>query len=188
MRTKRDEMPGLRWGRALLVLAIVASIALPLPFALAEASTSGSDVVFHDAFESGNLDQWSAIAGFTLAAGADNGHVLRGLAGLSAEVATATFRNDSPDTYLFVRLKLRKSPASGSALIGALDDAQRSIAAVGIDDDGFVTLTLDSNGQTLTSHTPITSGVWHTLQMHVVADGSAIHIEVWFDGIYLTSL
>ena len=161
-----------------LVVAAAAAISL-IPGASAAAGTP----IFSDAFESGNLSQWTKSSGMT---------VQRQVAYAGSWAARAT-SSGSP-AYAYKNLS---TPLSELYYDGRFQAISQSTANVSIvrfrtaaNIPTFSIFRLSSgklsyfNGLTnVTTTGPVVStGSWHDLEVHLLINGASSLVEVWLDG------
>jgi hypothetical protein len=145
--------------------------------------------VFADGFESGSMSLWTANAGLTV-----QGNTVHS-GGYAAEAASAgvpTYARDmfgSSYSGLYVRtyFDVKSLPSSTANLIGYRTGSTVSIARLYIDSQGRLALRNDIAG-TSTTGPAVSTGSWHSVELHVVVNGTSSTIEVWLDGAAVSAL
>jgi hypothetical protein len=149
-----------------------------------------SALLFGDGFESGNLAQWTSVIGLTI----QQQEVYAGAFAAretSAGLATHAYKQLSAthnELYYRMRFKvvsqgpnlaylLKFRTASGSSILGAY-----------VSSTGKLGYRNDAGLQTTVSATTVSRGVWHTLQVRVLVNGSAGQTETWLDGVRIDAL
>ena len=149
----------------------------------------GQTGLFTDDFERGNLSKWTNVTQLA----AQQQEVFSGswaARGTSAGSATWAYKQLSPtqmDLYYRIRFKvmntastvnlLKFRTSNGTSLLGAYVTAA---GRLGYRNDWSATST--------TSTTLVSTGVWHTLQLHVVVNGPSSQTETWFDDVKIAAL
>ena len=144
---------------------------------------------FSDGFESGSMSSWTTNAGLvvqsatvhqgTYAAEATS----TGGAAYARENLGSSYSNLYARTYFFVW----SLPTSTANLIGDRTAAGSSLCRVYIDSQGRLGLRNDVSG-TSTIGPALSVGAWHSVELHVVVNGTSSTIEVWLDGIAVSAL
>ncbi len=154
--------------------------------------------IFSDGFESGDLTNWSTVSGL----GAEQTDVNTGAwasEGIAngAEVAYAwkTLPATLPSAYYQIHFKI-VSVASNTLYLGrfrtaygAPSGSAASILGMYVSTTGKLGIRNDVAATSTTSaSTPVSLGVWHTLQVHVTIADTSSQIETWFDGAQVPAL
>ena len=144
--------------------------------------------VFVDGFESGSMSAWTTNSGL----GVQSTTVHSGAyAAQAVSTGTATYARDTfGSTYssLYVRtyFQLRSLPSSTVTLVG-FRASTGSIARLYIDSQGRLALRNDAGATSVTG--PVVSlGSWHSVELHLVVNGTSSTIEVWLDGNAVSAL
>ncbi len=165
----------------------------------ATATTPTVAVLFRDGFESGALSSWINPA--PTSNPANNGLVAQqaqAFAGSWGAEATSTglgasawkaLEQPEPELYYVVRFKVLSQGANVNLLrfrnnaVGA-----NAIATVFVTTTDKIGLRNDVVGASTTSSAVAARGSWHTLQAHVVVNGTSGSTEVWLDGTPVPAL
>lgn len=178
------------------VLAGVLSLAAPQTSPgfsrAATAATPTAATLFHDDFESGNFSNWTSNSGLVT----QQSHVFRGswaaegmvnaAAGVSAYTDLAqgqtslyyeTWFNVLSQTTNVNLLRFRNN------LLG-----HNAVATLFVSSTGRLGLRNDVTAVQTTSTTTVSSGTWHTAQVHVTINGASSSTQVWLDGTAVSDL
>ena len=145
--------------------------------------------VFVDGFESGSMSAWTTNSGV----GVQSTTVHSGAyAAQAVSTGTATYARDTfGSTYssLYVRayFQLRSLPSSTVTLVGFRTGSSVSIARLYVDSQGRLALRNDA-GATSTTGPLVSLSSWHSVELHLVVNGTASTIEVWLDGNPVSAL
>ena len=160
----------------------------------ASATTPLNAVLFHDGFESNDLSAWSLSSGLVVQP--DN--VFAGtLAAEAAPVAAPPpyamkqLATPEQDLYYATRFKVIDQPSGNINLLrfrAANGPTYSSLATFYVTSTDRIGMRNDVTAVSTTSTTSAPRGVWHTLQAHVVVNGSANQTEVWLDGTLIPAL
>jgi Carboxypeptidase regulatory-like domain/Calcineurin-like phosphoesterase len=149
----------------------------------------GTSLVFADGFESGSLSAWTANAGLVVQSTtvhqgsyAAEANSTGGAAYARRNLGT-TYTGLYARTYFFVR----SLPTSTANLIGDRTAASSSLCRVYIDSQGRLGLRNDVAGIS-TIGPQLSVGSWHSVELHVVVNGTSSTIEVWLDGVAVSAL
>jgi fibronectin type 3 domain-containing protein len=163
----------------------------------ASATTPKTGVLFSDGFESGDLSNWANPA--PSAAAPNNGlttqqsNVFAGAwaaesqsDGTAGAAAAHTVNPTETNLYYETRFKVL-SQASNINLLRFRDNtiAQNAIATVFVTTGNKIGIRDDVSGVSTTSALAAglaAPGVWHTVEAHVVVNGTSSQTEVWLDG------
>ena len=149
-----------------------------------------SKQLFSDGFESGSLSAWTTNSGLvvqgtivhqgTYAAEATSAD---GAAAYARENLPGTYSNVYARTYFFVQTL----PVSTVNLIGDRTATGSSISRIYIDSQGRLGLRNDVTGNS-TVGPAVSVGSWHSVELHLVVNGTSSTIEVWLDGVAVGAL
>ncbi len=164
------------------------------PSNLTSATTPLNAVLFHDGFESNDLSAWSVSSGLVVQP--DNvfaGTLAAEAAPVAAPPPYAMKQLASPeqDLYYATRFKVIDQPSGNINLLrfrAANSPSYSSLATFFVTSTGRIGMRNDVTAVSTTSTAGAPRGVWHTLQAHVVVNGSANQTEVWLDGILIPAL
>jgi chitodextrinase len=152
---------------------------------------AGSAALFSDGFEAGNLASWTSNTGLVAQQQEvyQGAWAARGTTTSAATWAYKTLGSTHAELYYRIRFKvlsqgasstvnlLKLRTATGTALFGLFRNAsgnlgyRNEVAAV-----------------STTSTIPVSTGVWHEIQVRVRINGASGESETWFDGVRITSL
>ncbi|MGZ4437744.1 MAG: fibronectin type III domain-containing protein [Nocardioidaceae bacterium] len=153
------------------------------------ATVQTSDV-FADGFESGDLTKWSSVNGLTVSQQeVDTGTwaaraTSDGTAGASAQAVLDAGIND---VYYRVRFKELAAPTNNVNLLRFRNPTNGAMVTAFVSSLGKVGYRNDLAGTTTTSTTSVSAGVWHELQAHVKVAGDSSLVELWLDGVLVSS-
>lgn len=161
--------------------------ALPVAPSLTMPAASAPPV-FADGFESGNLNAWTSKGGLV----AESGVVRTGSFAVEGNTTTgATYAKKSlPGTYMDAYAGvafLVKSQVSQLNLLRLRDASGNSIGYLYLSPSGTLAFHSDASNSNLLSTVAPGAG-WHTLQLHVVINGTASTVQVSLDGTALPQL
>lgn len=148
----------------------------------------GESGVFSDDFESGSLSRWTN-AGLV----AQQQQVFSGswaARGTSTGAATWAYKRlDAAQASLYYRIRFKLISQAGNVnLLKFRTDAGVSLLGVYVAGNGRLAYRNDISAQSVTSPTSVSTGVWHTLQVHVVVNGAAGQTETWLDDVRIGQL
>jgi hypothetical protein len=153
-------------------------------------TTPDSPGAFADGFESGNTSAWTTGRGLVVqtAEARSGNYAARGtssdgrtfvahdLTAASRDVTfQAAFRVISRSTTVNI-LRFQRGPGGGN------------IFTVFVHSRGFLAVRNDRTGATIQSPAPVDDGAWYVVRTHVVVDGSSSLVEVWLDGVLVSSV
>ena len=159
------------------------------PSNLATVATP-SAFLFSDGFESGNLAQWTSVIGLTV----QQQQVYAGTFAAretSAGLATYAYKQLSAtqsELYYRVRFKIVSQGPNLAYLLKFRTASGSSILGAYVSSTGKLAYRNDAGLQTTVSATPVSRGVWHTLQVRVLINGGAGQTETWLDGVRVDAL
>lgn len=171
--------------RSAVAFAIVAAV---LPLATAAVADTP---VFTDGFESGNLSSWTISSGVTVqstdafagtfaaqaVAAGGRAYASRELGSTHTDLRASTAFKLVSQGANPVNV-LRFQPAGGAS----------NVLTVFVSQAGNLSIRNDVAGQTTSSGTVVTPGVWHQLSVRVVIAGGAGSVEVTLDGSVVAAL
>jgi len=149
---------------------------------------SGSGVIFSDGFESGNFGNWSDETGLTLESSnvhsgtfAAEGNTTNGGTYVDKTLANAT-------TNLYYRIYFNLK--SNSTNVNLMHDrfSGGSLAHIYVDSSHHLALRNEVTGVNSTSTIVVGLNSWHSLELHVIVNGSSSTIEVWYDGNHVPAM
>ena len=153
------------------------------------SATTPAPFLFADDFESGNLGAWTSVAGLVV----QQQEVFSGSWAARATTtgpASWAYRSlASPQASLYYRIRFKIVSQSTTAnLLKFRTATGTSLLGVYVGSNGKLAYRNDVAGQSTTSPTTVTTGAWHTLQVHIVVNGAAGQTETWLDGIQIPQL
>jgi len=149
----------------------------------AAAVTTPTLRLFEDDFESGNLIRWSTVNGLTVTSeSAFSGtYAARALSTSgTAAYALATFRSPASESYTRVRFLLVSRGANTVSLL-KWRAGTRWLGGVYLSSTGRLGFRNDVTGQSQTTTLAVTTGTWHTLEVHIRTGAGGV-VEIWYDG------
>jgi len=145
--------------------------------------------LFGDGFETGNLSLWSSSGGLAVStqrvfAGARSAE---GSTRNGGTFAAKTFATTQTSLYLTAHVYLQ-SIKSGFDVLRFATAANGTLVRLSLNSNRQLTYTNAVTGVTTSSTTSFSTGVWHTLELHVSVNGTSSLVEVWLDGTKVTTL
>jgi hypothetical protein len=145
--------------------------------------------VFSDAFETGSMSSWTSNAGLvvqtsTVHSGSYAAEAASSGAGTySRKSLSGTYSNLYVRTYVMVK----SLPTTTVSLVGDRTSTSVSIARLYVDGKGRLALRNDAGG--VSSVGPVMStGAWHSVELHLIVNGTSSTTEVWLDGTIVAAL
>jgi len=149
-----------------------------------------SKQLFSDGFESGSLSAWTTNSGLVVQgtivhqdAYVAEASSAGGAAAYARENLPGAYSNVYARTYFFVQTL----PVSTVNLIGDRTATGSSISRIYIDSQGRLGLRNDVTGNS-TVGPAVSVGSWHSVELHLVVNGTSSTIEVWLDGVAVGAL
>jgi hypothetical protein len=170
---------------SLLVAALVAGIVV-LP------TTPAFAAVFTDGFESGDTSGWTVNAGVTVEGGAPFAPAPEGVlyARLSSTGSSEYIQKSiatQSDLYVAAQVDIGAAP-DGLTLIRFLTASNGQLVSLKIDRNLVLSIKNHVSGGGPASSVAITPNAWHELELHATVAGASSLVEVWLDGMQVTSL
>jgi hypothetical protein len=139
--------------------------------------------VFVDGFESGSMSAWTSNSGVVVQSATvhSGGYAAEALSTGGAIYARATLGSAYSSLYMRTYFQVKSLPSSTANLVGYRTTSNVSIARLYIDSQGRLALRNDIAGTSLTGPA-VSVGSWHSVEFHVVVNGTSSTIEVWLDG------
>jgi hypothetical protein len=151
-------------------------------------------VLFADGFELGDLTKWTSTSGpiSVQSTYVDSGaFAARATLTGSAAYASKTLSAAQSDIYYRFRFKLLSRASSTTAYLGRLRTTSNgAILGVYVGTNGKLAYRNESTSVNTTSNVVVDAGPnasWHDLQVHLRLNGSASAVEIWFDGVLVTT-
>jgi chitodextrinase len=153
------------------------------------AATTPASFLFSDDFESGSLSKWTNVTNLVT----QQQQVFSGswaARGTSTGAATWAYKRlDASQANLYYRIRFKLvSQASTVNLLKFRTDSGVSLLGVYMASNGRLAYRNDFSQQSVTSQTSVSTGAWHTLQVHVVINGTASQTETWLDDVRISQL
>ncbi|MCX2726787.1 metallophosphoesterase [Thermomicrobium sp. 4228-Ro] len=145
--------------------------------------TTPSLRLFEDDFESGTLVRWSSVNGLTVTTEApfSGNYAARAFSTAgTASYALATLPRSVSDFSVRIRFQVVSQGANTVYLV-KWRSGTSSLGGVYLTSTGQLAVRNDIAAQGSSTTTSITSGTWHTLEVHV-RTGSDGFVEIWYDG------
>jgi hypothetical protein len=150
-----------------------------------------ASALFSDGFESGNFSAWNRAPGMSTESSdvfAGNFAATGTSSGSTTSFAEKTLSSTGTDLYAQTAVKvvsqgpksinlLKFETASGSSIMTLVRVAGGNLE---LWNDGTSVLTFNP--------TILTTGVWHTIELHLTVAGASSRTEVWLDGVRQTKL
>ncbi|MDQ1700617.1 MAG: large repetitive protein, partial [Frankiaceae bacterium] len=159
------------------------------------ATTPALGVLFYDGFETNDLTQWTTNTGMTTTSSpVFSGSFAAHAVNAGANQATwASKKLAAPQTSLYYRARVRVASQGTSPvnLMRFRNSAPNPANLVSVmrSVNGKITVRNETTAATTTSATAVLpTGSWHTIQAHVVVNGTASQVETWFDGVKVSDL
>jgi chitodextrinase len=146
--------------------------------------------LFSDGFESGNLSAWtSSVATSVTTASAFSGtHSAESVStGSGPAYAYKSLGAGHTDLYLKAEVRIATRGANSVYLLKARKSTSASIVGVYVNSSGKLALRNDAGSATLTSSIVVSTGTWHSIELHL-AVGSSGSTQVWYDGTLVSAL
>jgi chitodextrinase len=152
-------------------------------------NTPNAGTLFSDGFETGDLSQWTTVAGMA----AETAHAHTGTYGAEeSSTGSATYAYKTlPGAYsqLYGTAWVYVASRSTSAnLIGFRSSSGASIMNLYLSPTGKLALRNNIGSVTTTSATAMPTGGWHQVTLHLVVNGTASSVDVSLDGTPVTDL
>jgi chitodextrinase len=145
--------------------------------------------LFGDGFEAGNLNLWTTSAGLTVGTqrASSGTHSVEGNTRNGNTFAAKTLTTAQTNLYLTARVFLQ-SNKQGLDLLRVATAANGNLVRLSLNTNRQLTYTNGVTGTTTSSTTSMSTGAWHTVELHVSINGTSSLVEVWFDGTKVTAL
>ncbi len=151
---------------------------------------AGTPPVFSDGFESGNFSAWTSSVGLVTQGSTVHGgsFAAEGNTTVGATYAKKTLPSTYSDGYGRVSFNLL-SASSQVNLLRMRTAADGSLGYVFVTASGQVGLRNDVGATTTMSSAVAAPGSgWHTIELHLVVNGTSSSVEVWLDGTKLADV
>ncbi len=158
----------------------------------ASATTPATGVLFHDGFESGDLSNWTSVTGLVAQQGdafAGNWAARATATGGTVAGPSAYKQLQQTETNIYYQTHFKVlSQSTNVNLLRFRTSIGGAILTAFVSSTGKIGYRNDTAGVSTTSTTAATLGAWHTLQVHVLINGTASQTEVWLDGTKIDAL
>lgn len=147
--------------------------------------------IFADDFETGGLTAWTGSRNTVVQSADVHGGSFAARAtstGASGAYLSKTFSSAHAEAYAETAFKVLSQGNNYANLIKLTTPSGGSIATVAMTPSGQLLVRNDQTGKTTASGTAPTRNVWHTLQFHVVVNGTSSAVDVSLDGATVPSL
>jgi hypothetical protein len=158
----------------------------PTPTATAQPGN-----IFSDDFESGNLSNWNTVQGLVVQSAevASGSFAARATSsGGSGLYARKTLPIAQADLYYRIQFKVISRAANTFNLIKFRTATDVSILSVSINNLGNLSYRNDIAATSVNSSVAVPTGVWQSLEVHLVIAGASSQIEVWLNGSPVAAL
>jgi len=147
-------------------------------------------LLFSDGFEGGDFSQWTSATGLAIQhqqvyAGS---YAVRGTSSGTPTYAYEQLIQVQDELYYRLWFKVLSQGANSVYLQRFRTSSNGAIAGIFISNTGKLGYRNDVTGNTVTSTTTITSGIWHELQTRVLINSGLGETEIWLDGTRIVSL
>jgi parallel beta-helix repeat protein len=158
----------------------------------ATATTPGAGTaLFSDGFETGNFSNWTSNSGLVVQQQEvyQGTWAARGTTTSAATWAYKTLGTTRSELYYRIRFKVVSQGASSTVNLLKLRTATGT-ALFGLfrNSSGNLGYRNEVAAVSTTSTTPVSTGVWHEVQVRVRINGASGESETWFDGVRVASL
>ena len=162
---------------------------LSAPSNSASVTIAPQTILFADGFESGGLSQWTQNNGLVVQQQQtfSGGFSARATSTGPAAWAYKTLPSVESNVYYRVRFKV-VSLGSTANFMKFRTASGGSILGVYMSSSGRLSYRNDIAGVSTMSSTTVSQGVWHALQVHVLANGAASQTETWLNGVKIDAL
>jgi hypothetical protein len=163
---------------------------LVLTLAASETSTSTGGV-FRDGFETGDLSRWLDYEGLTVQSGDPYSGAWSARAKSTGQ-PTYAFKNLSvseKELFCRMRFKLHSIPSSTNVtLLRFLTGSGLGLARLHVTSTGKLVTSNSISDTAKTSVASLPTETWQTVQVRIVADGTASRLEVWLNDVKIDAL
>jgi chitodextrinase len=157
----------------------------------AVTTPAGEAGLFSDGFESGDLSKWTSVTGLSVQQQEvfSGSWAARGTSTGAATWAYKTLTSAQTDLYYRIRFKLVSRAAAATVnLMKVRTGTGTSLLGVYVGANGKLAYRNDVAAVSTTSNTSVSTGAWHSLQLHVVINGAAGQTETWLDDVRIGAL
>jgi Carboxypeptidase regulatory-like domain/Calcineurin-like phosphoesterase/Bacterial Ig domain/Concanavalin A-like lectin/glucanases superfamily len=144
---------------------------------------SGGQGTISDGFESGSMVGWTNAGVSIQSSNVHSGSYAAEASSSSGMPSYARKTLPSARSSMYYRVYSRAitAPSSTATIIGCRTASGGSLARIYMDGQGRLALRNDVAG-TSTVGPMVGAGAWHSVEMHLVINGTSSTIEVWLDG------
>ena len=177
-----------RWPGTTSAIMVVVCLGV---FGLLPVNAVGASVsVFTDAFETGNLSQWTSASGVAVQGSDVHGGTYAATASSTGTAAYArkTFSSTYSNLTYSTWFKVISKGANSVQLLRVQTGLGANIVSLFESTTNNLMLRNDVTAANVWSPTIITSGAWHELRLHVIVNGGSSQVEVFYDGTLVAPL
>jgi len=146
--------------------------------------TTSTQRLFEDDFETGNLTRWSSVNGLTVTNELpySGSYAARALS-TSGTAAYALGTLSLSTNELFYRIRFQVvTQGANNVYLEKWRSGTTSLGGIFVTSTGRLAFRNDVTGQSQTTTTQVTTGAWHTLEVHLRTGSNGL-IEIWYDGV-----
>ena len=148
------------------------------------ASPTITNSTFADGFESGDITKWDEAKLMVVAPAAAHSGVF-GVHAVSTHDATflrKTLAAPQTDLYFRTYAYINSKSANTVYLMRLRSTADVAILGVYISGSERLGYRNDQTGERISTHSVVTPGEWHEIQVHLLINGASSVIQIWLDG------
>jgi len=156
----------------------------------APASVATPTLLVNDDFETGDLSQWTTVAGLIVQSQQvfSGGYAARSTSTGAAAWAWRQLASGQTELFYRMRFKLISQPG-GTSYLGKFRTATgSSLLGFYVTSTNRLGIRNDFAGLSTTSTTSVTLATWHELQVRIKINGATGQSEVWYDGAPVAAL
>jgi hypothetical protein len=144
--------------------------------------------LFNDGFESGTMSAWTTNAGLVTEAALVHAgsYATEGSVNNGAAYARKTLPSTYQNVYYRIYFNL-KSQSGTVSLLGMRTSSSGAIVKIFVDASSRLSFRNEVTAANITGPT-ITLNAWHSVEVHVVINGTSSTTEVWLDGNLINTL
>ncbi|MCM8745822.1 metallophosphoesterase [Thermomicrobium sp. CFH 73360] len=146
--------------------------------------TTSTQRLFEDDFETGNLIRWSSVNGLTVTNELPytGSYAARALSTSgTAAYALGTLSHSTNELFSRIRFQVVTQGAN-NVYLEKWRSGTTSLGGIYITSTGRLAFRNDVTAQSQITTTPVTTGAWHTLEVHLRTGSNGL-IEIWYDGV-----
>ncbi len=163
-----------------------ATVLVPTP--VITAPPDASSLLFADDFEGGSTpSRWDTVVGLQIES-SNEGHILASGGDDLGAFARTPLSPSSSDITVQMKFRVGEQEAGDLGLFRVTTADGEPVVAVRVDADGNLVTVTGTAGQTSTSQTAVTGGIWHELRVIVKTGTRPGTVDVWYDDIEIRGL